>query len=184
MSRHAESRDQGRAQSEHERQRSTSPFAPRGFRRHGEEQAPVSRQAMAGELFDAYVQQRREVLKAESRSNVVPVRQNKTGLPDGLKAGIENLSGIAMDDVKVHYNSSRPAGYQALAYTQGSDIHVAPGQEKHLPHEAWHAVQQKQGRVRATGQVAGVALNDDPGLEREADVMGEKASRMKPEPRE
>ena len=29
----------------------------------------------------------------------------------------------------------------ALAYAQGSDIHLAPGQEQHLPHEAWHVVQ-------------------------------------------
>ncbi|HCC51392.1 MAG TPA: hypothetical protein DEQ30_04490, partial [Porphyromonadaceae bacterium] len=72
---------------------------------------------------------------------------NKTGLPDDLKTGIENLSGYSMDDVRVHYNSGKPAQLQALAYTQGTDIHVAPGQEKHLPHEAWHVVQQKQGRV-------------------------------------
>ncbi len=54
--------------------------------------------------------------------------ENKAGLPDNLKAGIENLSGMAMDDVRVHYNSSKPAEVQALAYTQGIDIHVAPGQ--------------------------------------------------------
>ncbi|MEM7041075.1 MAG: DUF4157 domain-containing protein [Bacteroidota bacterium] len=38
--------------------------------------------------------------------------------------------------------------HQAHAYDQGTDIHIGPGQEKHLPHEAWHVVQQKQGRVR------------------------------------
>ena len=63
-------------------------------------------------------------------------RENKTGLPDRLKIGVENLSGLAMDDVRVHYNSAKPAEAQALAYTQGTDIHVAPGQEQHLPHEA------------------------------------------------
>jgi hypothetical protein len=26
-----------------------------------------------------------------------------------------------------------------------ADIHIGPGQEKHLAHEAWHTVQQKQG---------------------------------------
>lgn len=102
---------------------------------------------------------------------------NRTGLPDQLKAGIEHLSGMAMDGVRVHYNSARPAQLQALAYAQGNDIHLAPGQERHLPHEAWHVVQQKQGRVRATMQMqAGVAINDDAGLEREADVMGARAS--------
>ncbi|MCP6760374.1 MAG: DUF4157 domain-containing protein [Fischerella sp. CENA71] len=104
--------------------------------------------------------------------------ENKTGLPDHLKAGIENLSGIAMDDVRVHYNSAKPAELQALAYTQGTDIHVAPGQEKHLPHEAWHVVQQKQGRVKPTIQAKNVGINDDGRLETEADVMGAKTGEV------
>lgn len=101
---------------------------------------------------------------------------NNTGLPDNLKSGIENLSGYSMDDVKVHFNSDKPAQLNAHAYAQGTDIHVAPGQEQHLPHEAWHVVQQKQGRVQPTLQMkAGVPGNDDAGLEGEADVMGAKA---------
>jgi hypothetical protein len=114
----------------------------------------------------------------QAEVNAIPVQrqENKTGMPDNLKSGIENLSGMSMDHVKVHYNSSQPAQLNALAYAQGSDIHVAPGQEKHLPHEAWHVVQQAQGRVQPTTQMkAGVPVNDDPGLEHEADVMGDKA---------
>jgi hypothetical protein len=103
-------------------------------------------------------------------------KPNDTGLPDQLKTGIESLSGVSMDGVKVHYNSPRPAQLQALAFTQGSDIHVAPGQERHVPHEAWHAVQQRQGRVPTTAQLKGVALNDNPALEAEADVMGARAN--------
>src|SRR6476661_5405153 len=64
------------------------------------------------------------------------------GLPDSLKAGIERLSGIALDDVRVHYNSVAPKAIAAGAYAQGTEIHVAAGQERHLPHEAWHVVQQ------------------------------------------
>src|SRR5262245_41691064 len=30
---------------------------------------------------------------------------NQTGLPDGLKSGIERLSGLSLDDVRVHYDS-------------------------------------------------------------------------------
>lgn len=101
--------------------------------------------------------------------------ENRTGLPDTLKAGVEALSGLALGDVRVHYNSPRPAQLQALAYTQGTDIHVAPGQQRHLSHEAWHVVQQKQGRVRPTVQTKGVAINNDRGLEREADAMGARA---------
>ena len=103
-------------------------------------------------------------------------KSNKTGMPDNLKSGVENLSGYSMDDVKVHYNSSKPAQLQAYAYAQGTDIHIAPGQEKHLPHEAWHVAQQKQGRVQPTLQMkTGVAVNDEAGLENEADVMGQNA---------
>ena len=104
-------------------------------------------------------------------------KENNTGLPNNLKSGIENLSGIDMSDVKVHYNSSQPTQLNAYAFAQGNQIHIAPGQEKHLPHEAWHVVQQKQGRVKPTKQLkSNVNINDDPGLEKEADEMGLKAS--------
>lgn len=103
-------------------------------------------------------------------------KKNETGMPDNLKAGIEDLSGFAMDDVRVHYNSDKPATVQALAYTQGTDIHVAPGQERHLPHEAWHVAQQMAGRVEPTTEVGGLPVNDNPALEHEADVMGAKAN--------
>ncbi|WP_083330414.1 MULTISPECIES: DUF4157 domain-containing protein [Pseudoalteromonas] len=120
------------------------------------------------------------ITQLKARSEPVPRSGSKqvnhsSGLPQQLKSGIEQLSGYAMDDVKVHYNSSKPAQLNAHAYAQGSDIHVASGQEKHLPHEAWHVVQQKQGRVTPTIQ-AKVNINDDIGLEREADVMGAKAA--------
>jgi hypothetical protein len=49
-----------------------------------------------------------------------------------------------------------------------ADIHIAPGQEQHLPHEAWHVAQQKQGRVQATTQMKGAGINDDVSLEKEA----------------
>ncbi len=105
---------------------------------------------------------------------------NNKGLPDNLKSGIESLSGYAMDDVKVHYNSAKPAALNALAYAKGTDIHIAAGQEKHLPHEAWHVVQQTQGRVQPTMQMKGeVNINNDPDLEKEADVMGKKAVQLK-----
>ncbi|WP_293906737.1 DUF4157 domain-containing protein [Phenylobacterium sp.] len=107
--------------------------------------------------------------------------RNDTGLPDGLKAGVETLSGLSMDGVKVHYNSAQPAQLNALAYAQGRDIHLGPGQERHLPHEAWHVAQQAQGRVQPTTQMKGdVPVNDDAGLEHEADVMGARAAAMTP----
>lgn len=94
-------------------------------------------------------------------------KPNNTGLPDNLKTGIENLSGYSMDDVKVHYNSDKPMQLNALAYTQGADIYIASGQEKHLPHEAWHVVQQKYGRVSTNSE-----RSIDENIENEATVMG------------
>jgi len=78
------------------------------------------------------------------------MKKNKTGLKDDLKSGIENLSGFSMDDVKAHHNSGKPAQLQAHAYAQVTDIHLASGQEKHLPNEAWFIVQQEQGRAKPT----------------------------------
>ena len=103
------------------------------------------------------------------------VEPNQTGMPDQLKNGIESLSGMDMSSVRVHANSDKPAQLNALAYAQGNDIHLAPGQEQHLPHEAWHVVQQREGRVQATTQLQGVGINDDQALESEADVMGARA---------
>ncbi len=112
---------------------------------------------------------------AQMKAAPVQLKENKTGMPDNLKSGLENLSGMSMDHVKVHYNSPEPAQLNAHAFTQGSDIHVASGQEKHLAHEGWHVAQQAQGRVQPTMQMAGTQINDDAGLEKEADVMGGKA---------
>ena len=114
----------------------------------------------------------------EDEDEALQMKPNNTGLPNNLKAGVENLSGYSLDDVKVHYNSSQPATVQALAYTQGTDIHVAPGQEQHLPHEAWHVAQQMAGRVEPTTEVGGMPVNDNAGLEHEADVMGSKANSL------
>lgn len=106
------------------------------------------------------------------------MKKNETGMPDHLKKAIENPSGYTMDDVRAHYNSDKPATVQALAYTQGTDIHVAPGQEQHPPHEAWHVAQQMSGRVEPTTEVGGMPVNDNEDLEREADVMGARADSL------
>lgn len=101
-------------------------------------------------------------------------QRNQTGIPDGMKERAEACSGFSFDDVKVHYHSDKPAQFQALAYAQGGQIFVGAGQEMHLGHELGHIVQQKQGRVQATGAVRGQALNDDRSLEQEADRFGKR----------
>jgi hypothetical protein len=99
-------------------------------------------------------------------------------LPPRLRRGVESLSGVSMQGVKVHRNSTEPARWQAQAFARGADIHLAPGEERQLPHEAWHVVQQKQGRAKpAQSPSTGATLVDDPALENEADRMGPRAAR-------
>ena len=99
-------------------------------------------------------------------------------LPAALRGGLESLSGIDLADVRVFRNAGEPARLGAGAYARGNEIYLGPGQERHLPHEAWHVVQQKQGRVRSTAEIQGQAVNDAPELEREADRMGSRAQRL------
>lgn len=120
--------------------------------------------------------QRMSQLRALAPQSVAP---HLGGLPPPLRAGIESLSGLDMSGVRVHRNSGKPEALQAHAYAQGQDIHLAPGQDRHLPHEAWHVVQQAQGRVRPTLQMKdGIAVNDQAGLEREANLMGDRAAAL------
>lgn len=102
--------------------------------------------------------------KAESEVNL-------TGIPAQMKTDFERRSGLSFDDVRVHYASDRPAKLGALAYTQGNQVYIGPGQEKHLPHELTHVVQQKRNMVQPNGMVNGEPLNDDSALERAADNM-------------
>lgn len=138
----------------------------------GPQQSPANPASVQGHPFAALSSNSARVGVASAQRKAIA----DNGLPNTLKSGIETLSGMSMDHVKVHYNSQEPARINAHAYTQGSNIYVAPGQEKHLAHEAWHVVQQAQRRVRPTLQMkSGVQVNDDAGLETEADAMGTKA---------
>ncbi len=109
--------------------------------------------------------------------------ENRTGMPDDLKANMESAFNTDFSDVRVHPDSGKATEVGALAYTQGTDVHFAPGQFKPessagqqlLGHELTHVVQQGQGRVKPTGEVAGLPVNDSPDLENEADRMAKKA---------
>ena len=104
----------------------------------------------------------------------------KTGLPENLKSRVANLSGFSMPDVKVHYNSEKPAQLNARTFAQESAIKIASGEEKHLPQEAWHVVQQAQGKVQTTNHLEqNININNAPDLEKEADEMGLKAMKKR-----
>lgn len=111
--------------------------------------------------------------------------ENRTGMPDGVKQRMEDSFGMDFSSVRVHPDSSKAPEVGALAYTQGTDIHFAPGQFKPdttagqelLGHELAHVVQQAEGRVRPTTEIGGMPVNDNEALEHEADVMGVRAAR-------
>lgn len=150
----------------------------------GEAQGPVKQLRRPGDKGPALQSlannspQVKQLKASEAAANTAVVQRkasNETGLPEALKSGMESLSGFSLDHVRVEYNSSKPAEVNALAYAEGSKIYVAPGQEEHLPEELGHVVQQMQGRVKETTKVEGQAVNDNPGLEEEAQKLGAKA---------
>lgn len=111
------------------------------------------------------------------------VAENQTGIPDAVKQRMEDSFGTDFSSVRVHPESSKAPDVGALAYTQGTDIHFAPGQFKPdtsagqqlLGHELTHVVQQAEGRVQPTTEIGGMSVNDDVSLEHEADVLGARA---------
>ncbi len=159
-----------------------SSFEPQSSPHDFSKMAPPSSSGAAGRIGQAGAHARAAMSASPSSSpratatGTPPL--NHTGLPSRLRAGIENLSGLSMDDVRVHFRSARPAHVRARAYTRGTEIYVGPGQEAYLPHEAWHVVQQKQGRVKPTLRLKGCAINDEISLEREADDLGEQAATL------
>jgi hypothetical protein len=104
--------------------------------------------------------------------------ERRDRLPRSLTAGIAALTGVDLSGVKVFRGSPEPEKYDALAYASQGSIHLAAGQDRHLPHEAWHLAQQAQKRVEADSALGDVRLNTDPGLEREADRMGPAAQKL------
>ena len=106
--------------------------------------------------------------------------KGKTGIPSVMKKSFEQSSGFSFDDVRVHYSSEKPAQLHAHAYTQGNDVFVAPGQEKHLPHELGHVVQQKSNMVKPNEEIGGLPLNTDPAMEHDADDIAQNAEENMP----
>lgn len=140
---------------------------------HSPQQQGPTKQPPTTSSRQAHTSRDTAQLQRQAQANA-QTRVNRTGMSDGLLTRLEAASGFDMHDVRVHRNSPKPAQLNAHAYAQGTNIYLGPGQERHLPHEAWHVVQQKQGRVRAMRQFRGVGLNDDVGLEREANGWRER----------
>jgi len=116
-----------------------------------------------------------------------PETHSSTKMPEQVQTKMETSLGADFSDVSIHKDSSKATDVGALAYAQGSDVHFAPGQFKPdshagqelLGHELTHIVQQREGRVSANIQKKGMNINNDPGLENEADQLGKKAANHK-----
>jgi Domain of unknown function (DUF4157) len=125
--------------------------------------------------------------KGQQEGPETPVRLSGQGggaaMPEAVRGKMETAFGADFSTVRIHEGPQAEA-MGALAYTQGTDVHFAPGQyqpesqrgQELLGHELTHVVQQSQGRVAATTQAKSLAVNDEQGLEREADEMGRKAA--------
>ena len=108
---------------------------------------------------------------------------NGDKLPKGTQQQMEQALGGDFSQVKIHQNSQQAEKVNAQAFTQGSDVHFAPGKynpasnagQELLGHELAHVMQQREGRVQANTTVAGMPVNDNRGLEQEADLLGAKA---------
>jgi Domain of unknown function (DUF4157)/Novel toxin 16 len=104
-------------------------------------------------------------------------------LPDAVRTKMEQAFRTDFSAVRI-YEGLDATEIGALAFTRGTDIFFAPGRyqpetkkgQELLGHELAHVVQQAQGRVQATMQAKGVAINDDSSLEHEADVQGALAA--------
>jgi hypothetical protein len=122
---------------------------------------------------------------AEAGLPAAPAGSGK-GLPADVRTKMEAAFGADFSAVRIH-EGPQAAAMGALAYTQGTDIHFAPGQfdphsdagQELLGHELAHVIQQREGRVQAATpqSFGGVLVNSDIMLEREADEQGARAAR-------
>jgi hypothetical protein len=105
-------------------------------------------------------------------------------LPDPLRDKMERAFNTDFSTVTVR-ESSEASNLGAQAFARGAELVFAPGQydpasargQSLIGHELAHVVQQSEGRVAPTIQGNGLAINDDAGLEAEADDMGARAAR-------
>jgi hypothetical protein len=131
-----------------------------------------------------------------SKQNITPVQANKQmqpslqkslmregNIPDYIRTKMEKSFGTDFSDVKVHQNSEEAKSLNAVAFTQGNEIHFASGYnpyssqgQEYLGHELLHVLQQKSGIVEATHQEQGFNVNFNDTFEKQADLAGKTAA--------
>lgn len=106
-------------------------------------------------------------------------------LPRGIAAQMEGSFGTDLSDVRVHTNSGAAEAMNAEAFTQGTDVHFAPGRfspqsgagKELIGHELSHVVQQSSGQAQQGPHPKGGGPLTSPALESEADRAGKAAAR-------
>lgn len=118
------------------------------------------------------------------KTAILPETPPNKDLPGDLQSKMENAFSTDFSKVNIHKASQKALNLNALAFTQGENIHFAPGQfnpgsetgRNLIGHEFTHVMQQRNGTVKPTSVLGkGLNLNDDRGLENEADNLGKKA---------
>jgi hypothetical protein len=102
-------------------------------------------------------------------------------LPIQTQHRMERLFGRDLSTLRV-FQDDRAAAVGANAFAQGTELHFAPGQyqpgtgtgDRLIGHEIAHVAQQQQGRVATPTGASAVV--DHPGLEAEADQLGDRAA--------
>ncbi len=126
-----------------------------------------------------------EAKTGSDNAETVQRKANKN-LPETLQTNLEASFDHDFSNVNIVKNSRRATDLNALAFTQGENIHFAPGQfnpgsesgSNLIGHEFTHVVQQRSGEVRPTSVLGkGLNLNQKSGLEAEADSLGKRAAR-------
>lgn len=146
-------------------------FAPPEFNLEASSEEPIQ-----GNFADFVNQESKSPENASSGSSV--------SLPDPVQAKMEQSMGADFSGVQMFKDSEKASSVGANAFAQGNEVHFAPGQFKTdqagqelIGHELAHVVQQREGRVSANTSVGGKPVNDDKGLEQEADDKGRLAAK-------
>ncbi len=113
----------------------------------------------------------------------VPRRRGGWSLPIQMRSRLERSFRTDLSGIRVVEDESA-TDLDALAYTRGSDIVMAPGHyqphsgtgRRLIAHEIVHSIQQRAGRVKADDDGLGLPVNRDRELEWEAERLGRRAS--------
>jgi hypothetical protein len=84
-----------------------------------------------------------------SHGAIPPASQEGGAMLPPKSASQQAFGGDDMSGVQAHTNSGATAASAAVgahAYAQGGNVHLGGAQADTLPHEAWHVVQQAEGK--------------------------------------